>query len=431
MNNTTHNINTLIRWSTLTVTLSISGTLLAAPPGQDIQTSLDDRLEEVATINPAFGGLFYDENGDLNVYLTNPKAKAAVTQALQKVFGRELEDNNPGKSQRFKGKPTLGAGDFIIREAKFNMKQLGKWKKNAANVFSIDAVSFVDLDEAKNKITIGITDKAMQAAVESLLATHGVPLEAVNIEITEGVQALTHSVQSTHRPTKGGIQILFTNGTGLSSCTLGFNAYRYGVRGFVTNSHCTQIRGGTEGTIYYQASTEYVGYEYADPAYFTSFWPWECPWFKRCRYSDAAFVRYDSSVTANYGRIARTTSYNGSLLIDASRPEFRIVAKRASNIVGSYLDKVGRTTGWTYGAVTSTCVDTNVSDSDVHMKCQDVVSRGGATLVAPGDSGSPMFVWGFGDTVTLAGILWGGGGDTIYLSPMRYIDSELGGLSTF
>ena len=55
MNNTTHNINTLIRWSTLTVTLSISGTLLAAPPGQDIQTSLDDRLEEVATINPAFG----------------------------------------------------------------------------------------------------------------------------------------------------------------------------------------------------------------------------------------------------------------------------------------------------------------------------------------------------------------------------------------
>ena len=129
MYNKTYRIKTVLRWNIVGIVAIFSAQLLAAPPGNTNQASLDDRMEEVATINPAFGGLFYDENGDLNVYLTNPKAKAGVMLALQKVFGRELEDNNPGKSQRFTGKPRLSPGDFNALEARFNIKQLNKMKK--------------------------------------------------------------------------------------------------------------------------------------------------------------------------------------------------------------------------------------------------------------------------------------------------------------
>lgn len=411
--------------------LLLANALFAAP------NTIDDQLAQVAEKVPAFGGMYYDDNGDLNVYLTNPKAKGLANAALKSVFGRSLELSHPTRSKRFKGKPTLKVGDFKTRKAKFNIKQLAKWKKSAGNAFAMKEAVFVDLDEANNRVTVGLSDTNAKQAVSDILTSEGVPLDAVNFIEAQPAQPLTHSLRSTHRPTKGGIQIQFTNNGGKSTCTLGFNAYRGSVRGFVTNSHCTDTRGGTEGTLFYQATTNLAGYEYVDPNYFTSFWPWECPWFKRCRYSDSAFVRYYSSDSSSLGKIARPDSWNsGSLTINATSPELTITGERHTNVVNSYLDKVGRTTGWTYGRVVSTCGDYNVANSDVHMKCQDRVERAGVRMSGPGDSGSPVFVW-HGSTVTLAGILWGGfadnadgSGDDFILSPMRFIESELGALTT-
>ena len=53
--------------------------------------------------------------------------------------------------------------------------------------------------------------------------------------------------------------------------------------------------------------------------------------------------------------------------------------------------------------------------------------------VGAGDSGSPVFNWsGTGNTVRLAGILWGGSGNNLFVfSPMSGIEKELGALTTF
>ena len=432
--------STITKLSKLTaagICFTLAQTSFAAPPDK-LPETMDDKLAKVAERVPAFGGMFYDDNGDLNIYLTNPKAKGLATAALKNVFGRSLEDSHPSKSRRFEGKPKLKVGEFKAVPAKFSIGELTKWKKSASNTFALKEAVFIDLDEASNRLTVGISTPKAKQAIEDILTSEGIPLDAVNIVEAEPVYALTHSLRSEHRPTKGGIETQFTNGSGRSTCTLGFNAYRSGVRGFVTNSHCTQTRGGTEGTLYYQASSNLAGYEYADPGYFTSIWFWECPWFKRCRYSDAAFVRYYSSDTSSLGKIARTTGWNNmSLAINSTSPELTITGEQHTNIVNSYLDKIGRTTGWTYGKVISTCGDYNVSGSDVHMKCQDKVKRAGTKMSGPGDSGSPVFVW-HGSTVTLAGILWGGNrvysdntGDEFILSPMRYIEDELGALTTF
>jgi hypothetical protein len=83
---------------------------------------------------------------------------------------------------------------------------------------------------------------------------------------------------------------------------------------------------------------------------------------------------------------------------------------------------VGRTTGWTQGKVTNTCVNVGVSGTTIVQLCQNLVSA----RLGAGDSGSPVFK---GSTnVTLSGILWGGNssGTQYVYSPISNIEKELG-----
>ena len=52
--------------------------------------------------------------------------------------------------------------------------------------------------------------------------------------------------------------------------------------------------------------------------------------------------------------------------------------------IGTTVNKIGRTTGWTQGNITNTCVHTNVSGSNITQLCQSFVSNpGGAVVVVP------------------------------------------------
>jgi hypothetical protein len=241
------------------------------------------------------------------------------------------------------------------------------------------------------------------------------------------------TLQNRIRPIEGGTQIMFIRFPFAYYCTLGFNAVNgSGVNVFVTNSHCTRTQGGVENTEHFQpdnSSGNKIGTEIADPTYFTG---GDCPANRRCRYSDSSLSRVEGSVTQDLGKIARTTGANNGSLDIAG--QFTISGEASGNAaVGTTLNKVGRTTGWSQGSVTGSCVDVNVSQSDVTQLCQDIV----AANVAGGDSGSPVFQiknLSTGD-VTLYGILWGGysdGSGFIY-SPMKNVQmaAELGSLTTY
>lgn len=108
--------------------------------------------------------------------------------------------------------------------------------------------------------------------------------------------------------------------------------------------------------------------------------------------------------------------------------------ERAAPLVGEELDKVGRTTGWTFGKVIGTCVNTNVADTDITLLCQSwVESTDGREIVAGGDSGSPVFAWRPSGEVVLGGILWGSNdpGTAFVFSAMSNVEQELGALATF
>jgi hypothetical protein len=219
-------------------------------------------------------------------------------------------------------------------------------------------------------------------------------------------------------------------------CTLGFNipggtknGVAYG-RSFVTNSHCTNTQGGTEGTNYYQPSSSVSGIiatEADDPTYFKG---GVCPKGKKCRYSDASRALYAAGTGSSDGLIAQTTGFNnGSLTVSSSNPFFTITGQANGAAVGAVVNKVGRTSGWTRGSVTRTCVHTGVQGSQVMQLCQTFV-QGSGTIVLSGDSGSGVWI-DSGNGVTLVGLLWGGSSDnrTFIFSPLSQVMDELGTFS--
>jgi hypothetical protein len=210
---------------------------------------------------------------------------------------------------------------------------------------------------------------------------------------------------------------------------MGFNVIHEGGRSFITNSHCTNTQGGTEGTNYYQptesADPISIATEAQDPQYFIG-GP-KCPVGKRCRYSDASRALYSSTTESTQGAIAMTTgSNNGDITVTGS---FTIGNQDDSTThfpIGAGLNKVGRTTGWTSGPVSRTCVNTNVADADIHLLCQTFVDAD----AGPGDSGSPVFMhdWDWGH-VRLVGILWGTTSTSFVMSPLAQVRNELGPFS--
>ena len=213
---------------------------------------------------------------------------------------------------------------------------------------------------------------------------------------------------------------------------MGFNADAGSERSFITASHCTNKQGGVEDTQYYQplstVDNTVIATEVADPEYFTFKTNPACPRGKLCRYSDASRELYSGAAASTRGAIAQTTgANNNSLNVVGS---FSVTAQDNAGTaapVGATVNKVGRTTGWTQGKVTNTCVNTNVSGSRIHQLCQTFVAAG----VGGGDSGSGVFTITSGSNVTLVGILWGGSGDgqTFVFSPFNQVVKELGTLT--
>jgi hypothetical protein len=387
------------------VTLQLA--LAAAAFGEGAARSADEELARIGREVPGFGGLFYDEQGRPNVYLLDLDGPGA---AALKSLGPEV----------------------LLRRGDYELDRLLSWKAELRPLLALPGVVLLDVDEARNRLVIGLDATSRSKGLdrdrlERQLLSVSVPRQAVELVETSPFEPWV-GVQSKLRPVPGGVQIVFSN----FACTLGFNAYRGNVFGFVVNSHCTGVRGEIDGMRYSQSvpSSGQIGTEIADPG-FSSDPP--CPFARRCRFSDAAFARYDKPRTGVLGKIARPTfgeTEQGSLTLNPAGARFTITGRVASPLAGDVVHKVGRTTGWTFGSVVRTCADINISNNDVTMFCQSVVRGGGG----PGDSGSPVFYrTGGGIKVKLAGILWGGGFDSVFgaifsFSPLENIEQELGPL---
>lgn len=416
-----------------------TGIPAASPDAPRSLTSLstDDVPSQLAVAQavPGFGGYFIDESGAPTVYLTDVGRRDEAAQALS----------------GFLGSFGWSAADLRVRQATYDYLQLDAWYRAARpKALGVAGAVLGDIDEAHNRIVFaGLTTSAL-ANIASAVASAGVPGAAVTLRL-RGPVFTAATLRDRLRPPYGGLQIQFFPSPVsplLLVCTIGFNAIDGADTSFITNSHCSNVQGGTQTpTDYYQAErgglladpANYIAREVEDPDYVMGSLAGPCPIARRCRTADVSRAKYQPGQLFVLGKIARPANENATgtlddtLRIDAVNPTFTIAAEQGRSVLGQKLNHVGRTSGWTSGLVTATCVDVSVTDSDITQLCQDFVDA----YVAGGDSGSPVFGLNTDGTVFLAGILWGGSTDLetnhvqFIMSPLDAIKAEIGAIRTF
>jgi hypothetical protein len=459
------------RWGVLGVLLALAvlatgGSIPTTQPvlGQIRQPrtpqTLDDLFEAVARIVPDFGGMFLTDNEQvLQVYLLDPSPEKvrAVGNAIVQVFGQIIPE-----------------GGIKALKGQYGFLQLREWyTRMVGPILSTPGVTFTDIDEAKNRLGIGIETRDVEARVVEQLGSLGIQREAVAIEVTGPIVPLAHKVTDPYSPREGGYIItrLLCNqtGIGITGGTLGFNVRGLGTTlgvGFVTNSHNTQVLWDLDTSPpwsfppadFYQSPgffpAQLVGAETVDPQ---GFMGGPCPAGMKCRYSDSAFVRYNPNVAFAQGRIARTTGITTSIatpILTVSHGgipagEFWIVARPSlPYLAGLTLNKVGQRTGWTQGKIQMTCANIpqpvpsvqvcKFQTSPGTLLCQYTVAHPTNDVVNSGDSGSPVFrilpspLIQF-NAVELYGILWGrflGSYKTFIFSPIGGVTFQITGIQT-
>jgi len=417
-----------------------------APPLQ----SLDATFADIAGEIPGFGGLYFDEQGNPNVYMAPVDGVAAL--------GAEALAGQLNSGLRARGlEGNISAQDLVIRAGNYNFRQLSGFHRDIVPVLGAPGVVFTDADETSNRIVVGIEEGTSEAEIQAIIQQLGVPIDAVSIVVTEPIVALQAAsielsraplasnigdlptLRDAIRPIAGGLQIWrFIPPVSASICTLGFNAAAPSVsqgRMMFTNSHCTEVRGQVTGTAYNQKQLAFpldtVAIEIEDPPFFTNAENADCPAGRRCRYSDAAAAEY---VIPNrdvaFGRVM--APYPGTLVIPDGSRTFRIAEEATSRpMIGQGVMKVGRTSGLTGAPVIATCQNANTAP-DITMLCQERV----AIDAIGGDSGSPVFEAmdnrGFmavtpNQRVRLHGLLWGGSANTYVYSSMLNIRMDFPG----
>ena len=128
----------------------------------------DDLLLRVERMAPGFGGMFIEVDGRLAVYLLDTLQVSAARSAIETVFG-----------------PSLTAGGVRAVQGQYTVSQLKAWTERAsAVVLDVPGVTMVDLNEAKNRVTIGVEDDSRTQTVKDVLSSLKIPREAVLIQVT-------------------------------------------------------------------------------------------------------------------------------------------------------------------------------------------------------------------------------------------------------
>jgi hypothetical protein len=410
--------------------------------------SADEEFLHLATVVPGgFGGLFWDEQGRPNVYLTDTSKRAgAVTAVATSLRSRYV-------SLRQGQRPNLN--DIQILQGQYDFPTLIRWRGQLGlEAARIPGLVMLDADERRNRVFAGVESAEAEQQVREALGRLNIPAEAVIIERRErpegrnaGPGAASASGLGAFRTLEeyapavaAGYRVRWRINTSYyDMCTLGFNAWRWDTstsvwkQVFVTASHCSNTRWGVDNMRYHQwdlnNSTHYIGREIVDPAGVAGTDvtttcandPWCCPQGYRCRQADALVALWESSRWA-YAEIARTLPGSPKTIDDAN-PTYHIAGEVGYPQVGEYLYKVGATSG-TSGAYLAKSCTWSFPASGKKLLCQDEISFG----TQGGDSGGPVFGmhWSPG-WVYLYGLVHG----TALMSAMSNIEYDVGTLDTF
>lgn len=305
----------------------------------------------------------------------------------------------------------------------YEFSDLFEWRNKIREVaIKIKGLSFLDIDEVKNRIVISTENLGSDTIIiESLLDDLNIPVDAVIIEEKEKMDITLESMptcdklkgtedvdlecggggagsggssnltlQSQHSTFVGGRQII---GPRNNACTLGLNI-AWGInnsqRGFVTASHCTDEMAKTDYGYFNHGNTTLGREEFDRESWDNIFGDSYCKNDYKCRYSDVALIEYPTYMfqQAPVGVIA-SPGLN-SIILGSNSDLYGFYVYDTINWPSTYMDvhKVGSNTGLTTGNILKTCADAYATIGDVNYMFICVVNADYDS--APGDSGAPV-----------------------------------------
>jgi hypothetical protein len=381
----------------------------------------DEEVLALAANVPGLGGLYVDSAGILNVWLANPGRRDQIAPHIA-AFVDAHEPNRQG---------ARAAANMIVRQAAYDWPQLMRWHRTLLKNADLSTVLATDIDEMRNRIVLGVADVGAGSRVAGTLTAHGVPAEAVVVEVIEPERDMG-TLGDYYTYLTSGIRIRNT----LGACTLGFtvqapdriSAY------FITAAHCTPSFWAYDGQWFGQPQYwNEIGYEVADPPPFTAATNADCPsGGYDCRYSDAALIAIRGDLRYyDQGAMAFTPGFRDTNHISTGV----LTQQYTYNPLATNLQvvrKTGATTGTSAGKLTAKCyTQRRVTASGVitnHYKlCQDRVAAG----ADGGDSGSPVSYGTRLDALVAIGILGSGNATQFTFSPWYLVERELAGAMGF
>jgi hypothetical protein len=149
---------------------------VAASQDRGSMQTYDDLLVLIEKRAAGFGGMFVDSDGRLVVYLLDTSQLPVARSAIQSVFGRDH----------------VSAAGVRATQGQYTVSQLEAWTKRAGGLLSMSGVTMVDLDDAKNRVTVGIENRSRRRQVEERLSALGIPRKAVLIEVIGQIRPVTY-----------------------------------------------------------------------------------------------------------------------------------------------------------------------------------------------------------------------------------------------
>jgi len=371
----------------------------AAVQGRKVR-GIEDEILRIESRVPGFAGMHKDASGQMVVHLADLSQRPAAAAEMAKIAVL-LKDMDPGAAR------DLAAGRIKVAQADYSFSQLVDWQQATLNALAARAgFNSVDADESTNHVHVTVLDGTDTESFAQAMIGLGIPQKA--IEITYGTPLHASNIRNRFpNGLGGGMQI--ENELG-QFCSLGFNVTtNFDEQAFVTAGHCapgTPGAGALGNLIYQNVNTGgyQVGTILENPV-----WPTisdapcgglKCPW------ADVMLVRYlNPSLSVHV--VAATTYLGqnnqlGSIFENAWRVNQQ---RRPYPLYAGYagVDKVGRTTGWTRGNVSGTCISAYLPPPDNYVvRCANTIT---GSSVGPGDSGASVFLLG-PTTTWVVGVLF-------------------------
>jgi hypothetical protein len=391
--------------------------------------SIQDVPEMVAIARevPTFAGMYFDDQGRLVI---------AMTDASRRVDAERLVRPQLGSHETKAGKRTGATVQVVTKSVQYSFLELARYKTVMHRAFRIRGVATLDANEKLNRVEIGLADPTVQPLVLALADSLGIPPNALTFSAAgyprPSVDSITGPTSAVYGQTvvESGWRITLPDG----ECTVGPTGIR-GTDGdsvFLTNSHCTSDKWGFDGDTVRQPhiNATVIGWEILDPE------SESCNFgASECRDSDAAL--FTASTPIRFGKIVRTAdssnceSCQASREVDASTSSLTITSTLSYVVSDEIIHKIGKKSGWTYGAVEQTCVDFTIPGwpFDDETKCSDRVDYNSEG----GDSGAPVFSVVSGTNVQLRGINFAHDPITsdAYMSNLGQIAIDLGHITYY